>query len=235
MSVALTFLMACGDNHPVCPADEAALSVTTSALCMSAHELARRATAELNPTQSEIDQAATLVASASTPLESILARIPAAGPWQGPLATIGGEATDPAIAQAWRLGLVHTGVEQVDRIMEGASIVRVQWAEDRFVTLGSDHAIAAGNMVRALNGVVGLELGYDDRSTIKNPYDLVDEGVDIATGEHRLLFLIGWYECDVECLQQYFWRTAVSPDGSARLVEEWGDPIPADVRATWYR
>ena len=138
VTVALAFLVACGDNQPLCPAEEAAASVTTSALCMSAHELARRATTELNPTQSEIDQAASLVASASKPLELILARIPAAGPWEGPLATIGGEATDPAIAQAWRAGRLHTGVEQVDRILAAANITRVQWTEDRFVTLGSD-------------------------------------------------------------------------------------------------
>jgi len=120
-------------------------------------------------------------------------------------------------------------------VLAEAHIIRVEWAEDRFVTLGSDHAIAAGNVVEALVGVDGLRLSFDDRRSTRNPYDLVDEGVDTVSGEHRLLFSIGWYECDVECLQQYFWRTAVAPDGSSRLVEEWGDPIPDDVRATWFR
>lgn len=233
--VSLAFVIGCGGDAPRCPADGAADSVTTSALCMSAHELARRETANLNPTQAEIDAAAALVEAAARPLEAFLSRVPAAGPWQGQLVFIGGEVTDSQMMDAWRAGRVQTGVAQVDGVLAAAHIATVQWAEDRFVTLGSDHAIAAGNVVAALAGVGGLQLGFDDRSATKNPYDIVDEGVDPLTGEHRLRFSIGWYECDIECLQQYFWRTGVAADGSSRLIEEWGDPIPENVRADWYR
>lgn len=217
----------------MCPADEASLAVTTSELCMSAHELARRTTTEFNPTQAEIDQAVTLVEIGSKPLEAFLSHFPPAGPWEGPLVQIAGAATDPAVAAAWRSGVVHTGNEAVDAVISGAKISSVQWAEDRFVQLRSNHALAAGNIVRALEGVPGIALSFDDRRATRNPYDLADEGIDPISGEHRLLFTIGWQECDVQCEQQYFWRTGIL-DGSARLVEEWGDPVPTDVRATWY-
>jgi hypothetical protein len=130
---------------------------------------------------------------------------------------------------------VVTGVDRLDGVLEQVGIVRLRWAEDRFVELGSDHAVASGNVIDALAGVDGLRLGFDDLRAVRKPYDLIDEGIDVTTGEHRVLFTIGWYECDVECAEQYFWRTAVAEDGSARLIEEWGNPIPEFVRASWYR
>ncbi|MBZ0237403.1 MAG: hypothetical protein K8M05_34110 [Deltaproteobacteria bacterium] len=222
-------------DEPACPSAEAAVSAEAGAWCASVHELARRRTEGLVPSQAELDRVAEVLEAASRPLEPILVRVPAATPWEGPLTWIGGEVLDPTLAAAWRSGVVHTGVDAVDRVLDGAHIVRVRWTEDRFVELGSDHAIAADNVVDALAGVAGLSLSFGDRRATTNPEDVVDEGVDIVSGDHWVRFSIGWGGCDVACDGQYSWRTAVREDGSVRLLEEWGDPIPDDVRTAWYR
>jgi len=217
-----------GDEELPCGAREI-LRDQRSSLCLSAHELAKRATAAIIPTQPEVDAAAAVIRAGFAPLRARLDDVPTAASWHQERGRVTWIIEAPAIAAAWSAGLAPTGDPTVDAVVAAMDVWDF-WmgtlAPDAHVaTFGSRGAVSADNVAAALAGVPGIEVERFPCEGAGSSSDVIDLGVD-ATGTRTLEFWIGWGDCLSGCIQSHHWRTTIAPDGTSALIAEWGAPLP---------
>jgi hypothetical protein len=200
-----------------------------SPLCLSAHELAKRATAAIIPTQAEVDAAAAVIRAGFAPLRAQLDVVPTAASWHQERGRVAWIITAPAIAAAWSGGLAPTGAPAVDAVVAAMDVwdfwIGTLTPDAHVATFDSRGAVSAANVAAALAGVPGIEVERFSERGAGSSSDVIDLGVD-AGGTRTLEFWIGWGDCQAGCIQSHHWRTTIAPDGSAALVADWGAPVP---------
>ncbi|MBL8623015.1 MAG: hypothetical protein JNK64_16995 [Myxococcales bacterium] len=227
----LAVVASCGsdDAGPYCGAHEL-LRDQRSSLCTSAHELAKRATTAIIASQEEIDTAEALIRTTLPALRPTFAWVPRAAPWYQTRGLVELVVTDPGIEAAWANGLAPSGNEVVDRVVQELDVwdfsSEVYGPGGHSYALWSRGAPSAPNVREALQGVAGVEVivwsEFDPNAT-----NVVDEGIDPADGARAVTYSIGWEDCAVGCHFAHHWRTKVGADGTAWLVTDWGDDLPA--------
>jgi len=224
---------ACGDDEPYCGAHQI-LRDQRSGLCMSAHEFAKRTTTAIIPTQAELEAAELLLRRGFEPLRPALARIPVAASWNQERTLVTWYVTDPAIAAAWSAGLAPTGDSTVDAVVAAMDV----WDFDLTPTQPAGYhasfwsrgAVSAANIATAVAAVPGVTVEQFAGPAAGSSSDIIDEGVDPADGGHAMQFMVGWGDCPSGCWGSHYWRTKFYADGRARLVDEWGAPLPPGTR-----
>lgn len=218
-------LAACGDAEPRCAVDRVVRD-QRSALCLGAHELAKRSTDAIVPSQTELEEAEVLIERAFQALRPGFARIPVAASWDQARAEVTLRVAIPAVMEAWGRHELETGVAPIDDVVAQMNVTTFTYDGSLALpsaTLVSSHAVSAPNVARSLESVDGISVELVDTRGFLQPSDVIDEGVG------RVVFTVGWGDCAVGCAQAHFWRTVVAEDGRATLVEEWGDPVPPAI------
>lgn len=142
----------------------------------------------------------------------------------------------PVVGEAWARHQLTTGVAAIDNVVAQMYVSTFTYDGSLAVpsaSMVSSHAVSAVNVARALEGIDGITVELVDTHGFLQSSDVVDEDVDVATGARRVVFTVGWGDCAVGCAQAHFWRVAVWSDGTATLVEEWGDPVPPSVAESY--
>jgi hypothetical protein len=222
-------IAACGspDDAP-CPVEE---PTDHGPICQSVQILAARYTAELTPTQAELDETLDVYCRAFEPLRGTLGHPPVATSWTS-VQRVSARATDPQIAGAWAAGRLATGIAVVDDVLARASIDRVVAQGADFFSLESERILAPQNIDTALEGVPGLEINAQFVPPIEPFSEVRLEYPECRGGPVDVEFSIGWGDCSVDCTGQHFWLVRVS-NTTVTLTEERGDPIPAEVLTVW--
>ncbi|MBL8624835.1 MAG: hypothetical protein JNK64_26235 [Myxococcales bacterium] len=198
-----------------------------SPLCLSAHELAKRATAAIIPTQAEVDAAAAVIRAGFAPLRAQLDVVPTAASWNQERGQVTWYIHDPALAAAWSAGLGPSGDATVDAVVAAMDVWDFTLTSVTGVAVAgfqSRGAVSAANVAAALAAVPSITVERFSERGAGSSSDVIDLGVD-AAGTRTLEFWIGWGDCQAGCIQSHHWRTTIAPDGSAALVAEWGDPL----------
>lgn len=217
-----------GDDELPCGARELQRD-HRSPLCLSAHELAKRATAAIIPTQAELDAAAAVLRAGFAPLAAQLDDVPIAASWNQERGAVTWYLEDPAIGAGWGAGLGPSGDATIDAVvaaMDVRDLSVIAWPGLRTATFQSRGAVSAANVAAALAAVPGVWIERFADGPGGSSSDVIDLGVD-AAGTRSLEFWIGWGDCPSGCIASHHWRTAIAPDGTAALVAEWGPPVPA--------
>ncbi|MBK7072694.1 MAG: hypothetical protein IPH44_10365 [Myxococcales bacterium] len=230
-AAALCVMAACGcaSDAPYCGAHEL-LRDQRSGLCLSAHELAKRGTTSIIASQAELEQAELLVRQAFEALRPAFARVPVAASWNQERGLVTLIVTNPAIEAAWAGGLGPTTYPELDRVAAELDAWRFEYGEHfpagHVASFWSNGAASALNVQRAVQAVPGVEVYLVADAPVLRSSDIIDEGLDPVDGERRVVFTVGWGDCMAGCANARFWRTKIAADGTARVVEEWGDVVP---------
>lgn len=230
----IAVLGSCGtdDVGPYCESHEL-LRDQRSALCLSTHELAKRATTEIIATQGELEQAEVLIRTSFAALRPTFARVPRAASWNQDRGVVALIVTEPSIEAAWAAGLGPSGNPLLDQVVQAIDVWDFDYAPHipagHSASLWSRGAVSARNVESALQGVVGVEVYSYDETGENKASDVVDEGIDPTDGAHVVTYSIGWEDCLVGCRFAHHWRTKVDVDGTAWLASEWGDSLPPAV------
>ncbi len=212
----------CGEDE--CPAHR---PIDSGVLCAGANVLAARYSAFVNPTQDEIERAYQTYYSALRRLTQIEYVGPTS--WSGlTLVSVVASAVDSEVASRWGAGEISTGIAEIDDALQQATLSSVQPSGPDFL-LTFRRAINASTLDAVLAPYPEIDVNGEtfirpQGSEVWFEFDELGE-----TTEVTLRF--GWGDCFVECLGQHWWRIISHSDGSATLVEEWGDEIPAEVAA----
>jgi len=221
---------ACSDDAgPYCGAHEL-LRDQRSSLCISAHELAKRSTTAIIASQEELDAAEALIRTTLPALRPTFAWVPRAASWYQTRGLVELVVTDPGIEAAWANGLAPSGNEVVDRVVEELDVwdfsSAVHSPAGHSFALWSRGAPSARNVQQALQGDAGVEVIVWSELD-PNATNVVDEGIDPTDGSRAVTYSIGWEDCAFLCRFAHHWRTKVGADGTAFLVTDWGDALPA--------
>ncbi len=201
--------------------------------CLAAALLAVRETRDVVPSQQEIEKAAQVYRAAYPLLPADFAHPPTPTSWYGPAMYVTARATNAAVVSAWESGRVQTGIAAVDDVLAAAAVESVASDGSDYYVLRSRRVLADANIASALSGVPDLEVFGDPVRPVEAFSEVSFEYPVDSEGIIDVLFSIGWGDCTVDCRGQHFWRVRVPDVGDPRLVDEFGDPVPAEAWVPW--
>jgi len=198
--------------------------------CESALQLAVRTSAGLVLTQEEIDWHLDLYQRGYDALRGTLGRPPAAMNWYEGM-DVWTERAD--VVAAWSQGMVETGVPELDDILRATYVRKVvTHFGGSYFTFESSRVVVTKNVAPLLATIPGLDISDPYVRLPDYQQDVVIEPPQDASQLAAIVYSIGWGDCFVACSGHHHWRVGVTAD-AASLLDDWGDPIPADVLEYW--
>lgn len=214
-------LSACSGDQEACDEED----------CDAAGILAARYTAALAPSFEEVMEARRIYRVGFEALRGILGRKPNPHGWNTNPVLFSIGTVDSRFAQPWSRGELRTGVATVDGVLEQCHVASITGPGPTFF-FRTNWYVAPQNIDLALSDEMSLMMDYFPLTPpIKAGIDVRFEFVDSTTVD--VIYSIGWGDCWTACDGEHFWRVRVTASDQATLDEEWGDPIPDDVLASW--
>lgn len=126
------------------------------------------------------------------------------------------------LTTAWQAGNVHTGVEEVDRLVDqyGLKLWRFIKIVGPFAALRSSKRLDAEALAARFRGLPGVDRAMVDAS--------IGEGRDIvghrSEGTLALDYYHRWGDCPAGCIYEHVWTFRVT-NGVAEFIGSSGDPL----------
>jgi hypothetical protein len=221
-------LCACGDNAVPC---DPTTSDTNWQIpyCLTSLVLAARDTADLLPSQAEVNRYLDRLRRAAE-IEPLVEQ-QGAQRYRGTSGRITIYTTNPAIVDAWGRSEIHTGDPILDAALKRIGATVFVPPKDN-----GPYFVASLNVGAIFSEEYLATLLSERASWIDEPYvhhrgDIVwtwadgsRTGSDDATAQIDASF--GWGDCFVSCLGLRYLRAIVPPEGPATVYDMGGDPLP---------
>lgn len=227
-AIALVTLIGCGDNHPPSCDPEWQVNRHRISGCRAALLFSARDTADLLPSQGEVDRYLDRWQRTITAEPILAERAP-----QRYRRGVSVYTTNPQIIEPWSQGVLETGDVELDEMLAriGAAFVggrardtgAYHYAEFDTTHVFNEEFLAAALLVRS-SWMNPPEVWPRDDGTWSWLDTSERAGHDDATA--KIDFRFGWGDCFSGCLGFRDLQAIVPPEGPATVYDLGGDPLP---------
>lgn len=129
----------------------------------------------------------------------------------------------------WRNGIVETGVEQIDQLINTYEMGLKSYSELHSMpramavlkTARQINPLPVAEQFAEIPTLSGAELNYmdGDGNTIK---------VKVEPGAILYRFEYAWGDCPAGCINRHFWEFSVDENGDVQFIDEGGSALPAN-------
>jgi hypothetical protein len=225
----LVAMLACGDNTgPSCEPERQSTETWGISGCPTALVFASRDTADLLPSQAEVDRYLDRWRRTIAAEPILVSTIPQRYRIQGSLTV---HTTDPKIIAAWSQRVLETGDVELDKMLAriGVTLGPVRDYGSYFsaglesVYIFNEEFLAAALLQRSSSMPAPMVLDHSDGTWVwlETPERTGNEG---ATAKINIRF--GWGDCFTGCLGFRDLEAIVPPDGAATVYDLGGDTLP---------
>ena len=139
------------------------------------------------------------------------------------------DARDAGVAAAFAAGRIDTGIADLDDLLAELPIATIEPTDNsgtRF-TLVFSQVVGSSELLRRIASmtVIAPQAEMDPDSGYDTVFSLQADGSEVADVS------IGGPDCEAGCVFSHAWRVELSLDGTSRVTDLGGDPVPDEARA----